>query len=119
MRLDSLKLEEILDHVTPLVDLGVDRQSARRAVVLRDDDLGAALIEVGNDGIAVKGLVCDEAVKGETVDERSNADRIETMAEHENEADEMVASTMAYSMSGVSEQASKRLMKTPALTQSR
>jgi hypothetical protein len=31
----------------------------------------------------------------------------------------MVASTMAYSISGLSEQASKSLMKTPALTQSR
>src|SRR6266849_208012 len=150
--------EEILDQVTPHVDLGVDRQGRGAPWMLGDDDLGAALVEVGNDGIAVEGLVGDEAVKGETVDERSNADRIETMAGHENEADEitkrvgqrqnfgrhaafgtadglvlrppfapcpwrwtltMVASTMAYSMSGVSEQASKSLVKTSALTQSR
>jgi hypothetical protein len=96
--------------------------------------------------------------EGETVDERSDAHRIETMAGQENEADEiaervgqsqnfgrhaafgtadglalsppfapcpwrwtltMVASTMAYSMSGASEQASKSLVKTSALTQSR
>src|SRR5271167_4544644 len=126
--------------------------------MLRDDDFGATLVEVGNDGIAVEGLVGDEAVKGETVDERGDADRIETMAGHENEANEiaervrqrqnfgrhaafgtadglalsppfepcpwrwtltMVASTMAYSMSGSSEQASKSRTKTSAFTQSR
>jgi hypothetical protein len=31
--------------------------------MLRDDDLGAALVEVGDDGIAVKGLIGDEAFK--------------------------------------------------------
>ncbi len=37
--------------------------------MLRDDDLGAALVKVG-----------DEALKGETVDERSNPHRIEAVA---------------------------------------
>ena len=81
--------KEILDQVPPLVDLGVDRQRHGAPRMLRDDDLGAALVEVGYDGIAIEGLVGDEAVKGETVDERSDADRIETMAGHENEADEI------------------------------
>jgi len=67
--------EEILDQVTPLVDLGVDRQRGGAPWMLRDDDLGTALVEVGNDGIAVEGLVGDEAVKGETVDERRDARR--------------------------------------------
>src|SRR5271154_3564333 len=126
--------------------------------MLRDDDFGATLVEVGNDGIAVEGLVGDEAVKGETVDERGDADRIETMAGHENEANEiaervrqrqnfgrhaafgtadglalrppfapcpwrwtltMVVSTIAYSMSGSSEAASKIRLKTSAFPQSR
>ena len=95
-----------------------------------------------------KALSAIKPLKGETVDERSDADRIETMAGQENEAHEiaecvgqrqdfgrhaafgaadglalsppfapcpwrwtltMVASTMAYSMSGSSEQASKSL----------
>jgi hypothetical protein len=73
---EFLKLaEEILDQVAPLVDLSVDRQ--RRGL---DAVLDAALVEVGNDGIAVEGLVGDEALKDETVDERSDAHRIETMA---------------------------------------
>jgi hypothetical protein len=81
--------EEIFDQVTPLVDLGVDRQRCGAPWMLRDDDLGAALVEIGNDGIAIEGFVGDEAGKGETVDERSNADRIEAMARQENEADEI------------------------------
>src|SRR6266481_2787264 len=157
--LEFLELaEEILNQVAPLVDLSVDRQRRGAPWMLRDDNLGAALVEAGNDGIAVEGFVGDEALKGETVDERSNPHRIETMAGQENEADEIaqcvgqrqnfgrhaafgtadglalrppfapcpwrwtltiVASTMAYSMSGVSQQASKSLVKTSALTQSR
>jgi len=46
--------------------------------MLRDDDLGTALVEVSNDGIAVECLVGDEAVKGET------AYRIEMMARQKN-----------------------------------
>ena len=108
--------------------------------------------------IAVEGLVGDQAAEGETVDQRSDTDRIEAMAGQENKAHEiaervgqrqdfgrhaalgaadglalsppfapcpwrwtltMVASTMAYSMSGSSEQASNSLTKTSALTQSR
>jgi hypothetical protein len=150
--------EEVFDQVAPLVDFRVDRQGRGSPWMLRDDDLGAALVEVGDDGIAVEGLVGDEALKGETLDERSDPHRVETMAAHENEADEIaqcvgqrqnfgrhaafgtadglalrppfapcpwrwtltiVASTMAYSMSGVSDQASKSLVKTSALTQSR
>ena len=62
-----------------------DRQRHGAPCMLRDDVLGAALVEVGDDGTAVEGLVGDEAVGGETVDEWSDADRIETMAGHENE----------------------------------
>ena len=59
--------EEVFDQVAPLVDFRVDRQRRSAPWMLRDDDLGAALVEVGDDGIAVEGFVGDEAVKGETV----------------------------------------------------
>jgi hypothetical protein len=81
--------EEVFDQVPPLVKLGIERERLRPPWVLRDDDLGAALVQLGNDGIAVEGLVGDQSAKGETVDERSDADRIETMARQENKADEI------------------------------
>src|SRR5882724_7779082 len=80
--------EEVLDQVAPLVDFSVDRQRRGAPWMLRDDNLSAALVEVGNDGIAVEGLVGDEALKVETIDERSDAHGIEAMAGQENEADE-------------------------------
>lgn len=48
--------------------------------MLRDDDLGAALVQVGDDGAAVEGRVGDQPAESDAVDERQNADRIESMA---------------------------------------
>src|SRR2546421_11058573 len=142
----------------PFVHLLVDGERFCAARMLGDNDLGAALVEVGDNGIAVEGLVGDEAAKGEAVDERSDPDRIEAMARQENKAHEiaerigegqdfgghaafrtadslalgppfapcprrwtltMVASTMAYSMSGSSETASISSFQISAFTQSR
>src|SRR3546814_16128351 len=119
--------------------------------MLGDDDFGTAVVQFGNDGIAVEGLVGDQRAERDAVDERRHADRIETVARQQLEAHEiaervgegedlgghvtpgaadglalsppfapwpwrwtltMVASTMAYSMSGSSEQASKSRPKT-------
>jgi hypothetical protein len=55
--------EEVFDQVAPLVDFRVDRQRRGAPWMLRDDDLGVALAEVGDDGIAVKGLIGDEPSK--------------------------------------------------------
>ena len=79
--------EEVFDQMTPIVDFRVDRQRRRASWMLRDNDHSAALVEVGNDGIAVEGLVGDETLKGEAVDKQS--DRSKTMAGHENEAHEI------------------------------
>src|SRR3546814_11056460 len=76
---DTLELlelaEEVFDQMTPLVHLGIERQGLGPAWVLGDDDLGAALVEVGNDGIAVEGLVGDQRAEGETID-RSEERRV-------------------------------------------
>jgi hypothetical protein len=45
--------EEVLDQVAPFVDFGIERQRLGSTRVLRDDDLGAALVEVGDNGVAV------------------------------------------------------------------
>ncbi|MER8880829.1 hypothetical protein NKI11_30740 [Mesorhizobium sp. M0684] len=57
--------------------------------MLRDNDLGAAVVQIGDDGVAVESLVGDQPAEGEAVDERRNAYRIETMAGQENEAHEI------------------------------
>src|SRR6185312_7923818 len=150
--------EEILDEMTPFVNLGIERNGLCSARMLGDDDLGAALVQLGNDAVAVEGLVGDQSVEEEAVDKRFDTDRIEALARQQDEADEvaegigkrqnfgrhaafratdglalsppfatwpwrwtltMVASTMAYSMSGSSEQASKSRTKTSALTHPR
>src|SRR6266702_3214649 len=150
--------EEVLDEMTPFVHLGVDLESDGAAVVLRNHDLGTALIEIGDDVVAVEGLVGDQRAEFDPRDERRNADGIETLSRQQDESDKvaqgigegqdfgrhaalgfadglalsppfapcpwrwtltMVASTMAYSMSGSSETASKSRLKTSAFTQSR
>src|SRR3979490_2970928 len=150
--------EEVLDQMTPFVHLGVDVQRHAAARVLRNHDLGTALIEIGDDVVAVEGLVGDQRAEFDPRDERGNADGIEALSRQQDESDEvaqgigegedfgrhaslgaadglalsppfapcpwrwtltMVASTMAYSMSGCSEAASKIRLKTSAFTQSR
>jgi len=43
--------------MTPFIHLGVDLERDGAARMLRDDDLGAAIVEIGNDVVAVEGLV--------------------------------------------------------------
>src|SRR3954451_18217413 len=144
--------------MAPFVHLGVDLERHRAARMLRDHDLGAALIEIGDDVIAVEGRVGDQGAELKTVDQRRDPDSVEALSGQQNEADEvaqgigegqdlgrhaalgaanglartppfapcpwrwtltMVASTMAYSISGSSEAASKSRLKTSAFTQSR
>jgi hypothetical protein len=126
--------------------------------MLGDDHLGAAVIEFGDERVAIEGLVGEQGLEGDTFDEGRHADAVVALAGHQAKAHQIaqrvgecedlgghaalgkaygltlippfspcpwrwtltiVASTMAYSMSGSSEQASKSLMKTSALTQSR
>src|SRR3979411_381583 len=142
----------------PFVHLLIDGERLCTARMLGDDGLGAACVEIGDNGVAVESLVGDQRVEGQSLDERRHTHRVEALSRQKHEAHEiaervsegqdfgghaalrtadrlvlrppfapcpwrwtltMVASTMAYSMSGASEQASKSLVKTSALTQSR
>src|SRR5439155_13779386 len=159
---DTLELlelaEEVLDQMTPFVHLGVDLERDGTARMLRDHDLGAALVEVGDDIVAVEGLVSDQGAELDALDQRRDSHRVVALARQQHESDKvaqgvgegedfgrhpalgladglalsppfapcqwrwtltMVASTIAYSMSGSSEAASKSRLKTSALTQSR
>src|ERR1700682_4373947 len=159
---DTLELlelaEEVFDQMTPFVHLGVDLERGGAARMLRDHDFGAALVEIGDDVVAIEGLVGDQGAERDALDQRRDSHRVETLSRQQHESDEvaqgigegqdlgrhaalgladglalsppfapcpwrwtltMVASTMAYSMSGTSEAASKSRLKTSAFTQSR
>ena len=59
--------KEVLDKVAPLVDAEIDLQLLRASGVLRDDDLSATTTEFGHKGVAVKGFVGDQAIKGDAL----------------------------------------------------
>src|SRR3546814_15927053 len=60
--------------------------------MLGNDDLGAALVEVGDDGVAVERLVGDQRAEAETVDERRHSDDVEAVAGQQDEAHEIAES---------------------------
>src|SRR3546814_2185699 len=78
--------------MTPLVHLGIERQGLGAAWMLGNDDLGAALVEVGDDGVAVERLVGDQRAEAETVDERRHSDGVEAVAGQQDEAHEIAES---------------------------
>src|SRR5262252_10889158 len=57
--------------------------------MLGDDDLGAALVQLGDDRVAIESLVGDQRVKLDSVDQRRDADRIEAVSRQEREANEI------------------------------
>jgi len=75
--------------MTPLVHLGIERELSCSARVLGDNDLGAARVQVGDDGVAVEGFVSDQRGKIDALEERRHADRIVTMAGEKVEAHEV------------------------------
>lgn len=60
--------EEILDQMTPFVHLGIERHRLCSARMLGNDDLGATLVHIGDEGVAVEGLVGDQSAEGEVFD---------------------------------------------------
>jgi hypothetical protein len=90
---DALELlelaEEVLDQVTPLVHLGVDRRLAGSAWMLSDHDLGPPFVEIGNDGVAVEGCVGDQSAEAQPLDQRRHADGVEPMAGQQDKAHEI------------------------------
>src|SRR5215213_2129254 len=144
--------------MAPFVHFGIDLQRDGAARMLRDNDLGAASVEIGDDVIAVESLVGDQGAELKAVDQRRHPGRVKALSRQQHKADEiaqsvgegqdlgrhaalgsadglarsppfapcpwrctltMVASTMAYSMSGSSETASNSRLKISARTQSR
>ncbi len=57
--------------------------------MLRDDDLVAALVDVGDNGAAVEGLVGDQRIERQALKQRRNANRVEALARHEHKTHEV------------------------------
>ena len=57
--------------------------------MLGDDDFRAALVQFGDDPVAVEGLVGEQRAKFDALDQRRDADRIEALPRQQNEANQI------------------------------
>lgn len=64
--------EEVLDQMAPFVHFGIERDGLGATRVLRNDDLGTAFVEIGDDVVAVDGLVGEQRAEFDTLNERSH-----------------------------------------------
>lgn len=88
--LEFLELaEEVFDQMPPFVHFLVDGERFRAARMPGDDGLGAARVEIGDDGVAVERLVGDQRLEGQPFDERRSADRVEALSGQQHETHEI------------------------------
>src|ERR1051325_2747020 len=78
--------------MTPFVHFGVDLQRGGAARMLRDHDLGAAPVEIGDNVIAVEGHVGDQGAELKPFDQRRDPDSVEALPGQQHEADEIAES---------------------------
>ncbi len=84
--LEFLQLaKEVFDEVPPFIDLTVDVQRSRSVHLLRDDDLGSALVQFGDDPVCIKRFVCDQPVELYALDKRCHPDGVIALAWQEFE----------------------------------
>ena len=72
-----------------LVDLVVDGERCCALRALGDDDSGTALVQLGDDPIGIEGLVGNQVVEFDVLDEWSDPDRIVALSGQQNEAHEI------------------------------
>ena len=72
--------EEILDQVAPFVDVLVDIEGFGSPLMLRDDDLGPASVQLFDDPVGIKSLVGDQAIEFDILDQGRDADGVEAVA---------------------------------------
>lgn len=81
--------EEILDQMTPLVDLEVAWDAAGPIELRRDDGLSTAFIQFRAQPVAVERLVTEKSRKVDAVDQGRDTHAVMTLAGQEDEADEV------------------------------
>ncbi len=62
--------------MAPFIHLCIDSAGLDAAGMLRDHYLGAARIEIGDDGVAVKGFVAEQSGEFDALDQRLDTDRV-------------------------------------------
>ena len=77
--------EEILDQVAPFVNVLVDVERLGAPLMLRDDDFGLACVQVFDDPVGIKSLVCGQAAEFDVFDQRRDADCVKAMAREQDE----------------------------------
>ena len=65
---------EVLDKVPPLIDVVINFRRWCSVDLLRDNDLGFALVQFGDDPVRVERFVCDQTVELNALDKLCNAD---------------------------------------------
>ncbi len=84
IRLNSLSLQKKFSIRCRHLYIQIDVERLGAAGVLGDDDLGAALLEFGDDGVAVESLVGDQSVEVDAIDQGRDADRVKPLPWQEN-----------------------------------
>ena len=92
--------KEFFDQVVPLVDFAINFDGFGAAWMVRYDDFGAALIEIGDGGVAVEGLVGGRCAKLEPGKQRFETDRIKAMSRQHEEAHEIATRIRQHEDSG-------------------
>src|SRR5262249_58253737 len=75
--------EEVLDQVSPFINLSVDLDGMLALGALRDDDPRSAFVDFLKDPVCVKGLVGKDRVETYPFDQGRHANRIVTLAGQE------------------------------------
>lgn len=77
--------EEILDQVAPFIDVLVDIDGLGTPLMLRDDDLRPAFVQVFDDPVGIESLVSNQAAEFDVLDQGRDADGIKAMAGQQDE----------------------------------
>lgn len=81
--------KEVFDEMTPFIEFGIDIPRCGAPGVLGDDDLGATLIQFGDDGVAVESLVGNQRIEDQPIEKRGNANRVEALSRQQYETHEI------------------------------
>lgn len=88
--LELLELgEEVFDEMPPFVDFQIDLQRRLALRSLGDNDLGAALVHLFDDPVGIEGLVGQDGVKFDALDQRRDTDCVIAVAGQQLEAHEI------------------------------